>query len=576
MVVVFGLSFLFIIMCLVLGSYFSGWVFKWFKCDQKPVSPFLDFLMGFVLIGTFCNFWSLFLPVNQYAFITLVAASLLACFNAGVQFAFRQFIQKVKCICHPKMLLWPVPVLLVWFVFAVIAPQHGDSPGYHYAGIRWIVEYKVIPGLANLQGRFGFNSSFFTASAAFTLPGLTGQPIYPLNIAFSLAIFGWLLYKIVTCQKTVGSLIYVLVTLLMIRGIILTISSPTPDIIANIIMFYVLMPPKFPEGGLYHFSDRFNNGYKISISLLIVFAITVKLSCLFLLPVILLFFTKNPFKEKRVLIFVIAGSLIILAPWLARNYILTGYFIYPLSFTGFLHPDWKVPFAILHLDKLLINNGPKLIGSDWEAVNSLPFIQWFPLWVKANFTNGLAVSFGLLVMSLLSLITALVISIKKKHYRFMFLLLINLAAVVLWIINSPDYRFAYGYLVAGIAISGLYLTKASQFKPWLFKISLVFFLLGCGYYLHYGSKFFNDYSICKYWLMPVPPVEHSRHNDLSTFPFIKMKPGFKLYIEDSAHDCNNAPLPCFGIFFQALKPEWIEARGDRIADGFRMQKGKLD
>ncbi|EMO63800.1 hypothetical protein LEP1GSC133_1179, partial [Leptospira borgpetersenii serovar Pomona str. 200901868] len=52
------------------------------------------------------------------------------------------------------------PFLLSALIFFLYPPSPFayDSGLYHIQSIKWIQEYSVVPGLANLHGRFGFNS----------------------------------------------------------------------------------------------------------------------------------------------------------------------------------------------------------------------------------------------------------------------------------------------------------------------------------------------------------------------------------------------------------------------------------
>ena len=55
--------------------------------------------------------------------------------------------------------------------------MHYDTGLYHAQAIRWIEEYGVVPGLANLHSRFGYNSASFALSAFFSETWLIGRLI---------------------------------------------------------------------------------------------------------------------------------------------------------------------------------------------------------------------------------------------------------------------------------------------------------------------------------------------------------------------------------------------------------------
>lgn len=64
--------------------------------------------------------------------------------------------------------------------------MHYDTGLYHAQAIRWIEEYGVVPGLANLHSRFGYNSASFALSAFFSETWLIGRPMHCVAGFFAL------------------------------------------------------------------------------------------------------------------------------------------------------------------------------------------------------------------------------------------------------------------------------------------------------------------------------------------------------------------------------------------------------
>jgi len=60
-------------------------------------------------------------------------------------------------------------------------PEIYDTGLYHLQAIKWIEEYAVVPGLANLHGRFGFNPNIFTFYALTSLFDVFNQEIFSVN-----------------------------------------------------------------------------------------------------------------------------------------------------------------------------------------------------------------------------------------------------------------------------------------------------------------------------------------------------------------------------------------------------------
>jgi hypothetical protein len=56
---------------------------------------------------------------------------------------------------------------------------HGDTGNYHHQAVLWMSHWQLPVGLANLHGRFGFNSSWWTFSSLFEFPWMAkGTSIY--------------------------------------------------------------------------------------------------------------------------------------------------------------------------------------------------------------------------------------------------------------------------------------------------------------------------------------------------------------------------------------------------------------
>jgi len=68
---------------------------------------------------------------------------------------------------------------VVSLVFSSREVLHGDTGNYHHQAVLWMSGWQLPLGLANLHGRFGFNSSWWVFSSLFELPGMAkGTSIY--------------------------------------------------------------------------------------------------------------------------------------------------------------------------------------------------------------------------------------------------------------------------------------------------------------------------------------------------------------------------------------------------------------
>ena len=84
-------------------------------------------------------------------------------------------------------------ILSVWGIVIILFSYgtsrgylHYDTSLYHAQSIRWIEEYGVVPGLASLQLRYGYNSSAFAMTALYSFRDFVGQSLHTTAGFFAL------------------------------------------------------------------------------------------------------------------------------------------------------------------------------------------------------------------------------------------------------------------------------------------------------------------------------------------------------------------------------------------------------
>lgn len=98
------------------------------------------------------------MPVNAWACAPITVAGL-----AGAWVALKDWKRAVQpALANPVVL--SSLVAFAWLTVAAMAigpDRQYDTGLYHLQRVRWAQAYAVVPGLANVDGRFGTNSSFF-------------------------------------------------------------------------------------------------------------------------------------------------------------------------------------------------------------------------------------------------------------------------------------------------------------------------------------------------------------------------------------------------------------------------------
>ena len=122
--------------------------------------------------------------------------------------------------------------------------MHDDTGLYHAQAIRWIEEYGVVPGLANLHSRFGYNSASFALSAFFSETWLIGRPMHCVAGFFALlcackCVAGlmafWKRKKVrISDFLSIGGIFYLI-------AVFREMVSPASDYFAMLVLFWVIM-----------------------------------------------------------------------------------------------------------------------------------------------------------------------------------------------------------------------------------------------------------------------------------------------------------------------------------------------
>ena len=161
-------------------------------------------------------------------------------------------------------------------------------------------------------------------------------------------------------------------------------------------------------------------------------------------PVVMLVREK---KWKEIITYVMLGSIVI-APFLIRNVIISGWLIYPLTALDLFDVDWKVPAELVDADSYQIRTWGKGIH-EYELYGGPT--KWWPNWFKTTLSateKGLILADG---AALLLLIGMIVKQGKEKRANEWDKLLVMITAAVsflFWQFSAPLVRYGYAYVLS--------------------------------------------------------------------------------------------------------------------------------
>ena len=532
-------------------------------------------LVGLCGITCFLGFYSVFFNVGLYANLTLLLVGALC-----VSFRFREYKEYLRqSISGIARHNGPVIALAIAFsaivlLFSLIHPITGDTGLYHAQTIKWIEQYKAVPGLGNLHGRLAYNSHFFLTSALFSFSFLNIQSFHLLN-SYLLTLFAFSILRALPVGERNGNrytLFYALLVIFCFEMFRWKTSSPTPDIASAICVWFIfLIGARKVETELMNVFD-FNY---VTMFVLIVTVMTMKLSVMpiVLLGAVIIYSCRESLGFRQYLGIGLIGILVI-SPWLIRNVILSGYLVYPVPSIDLFNVDWKVPgvripaaadWSILSAteESSWIRSFARIPGRYYAEVLSLPFSEWFPIWFKAK-AGVQQVSF--VIASLTSLVVGIawVFNIRqiRRKTPLVLLWLISFLGFVFWFLTAPEFRFVYSFLPWCILLPIRLFLKETVMTSRYFNYSVLTLLA-----LFWVKTFRDPIDIfarpdylSKVWLVPEDYIR------VETVP--RHVNNVTIFLPKSEDQCCwNEHLPCTPYFNDKL-----ELRGKEISDGFRVKQ----
>ena len=522
-------------------------------------------LLGLVVSNTITSFLSIFFAIN----INVLAILLLGCFFL-LFYIKNEIFQFFSLLNNKRNIFFAgLPFIFIALLISVGPPLNWDTGLYHLQSIKWIEEYAVVPGLANLHGRFGFNPNIFTVFSLTSMSRIFGQEIFSLNfLLFSVFVLHFVnkLYLIFKEESISNYFIFNLLIFVTILNLSDNLSSPSPDFIS--LAFPLFIFSRITK--TYSVSDRLNAKCYPTILILSLYIITVKLATLPMLLLAILLYLKHRSNRIKLLILIPLLTLI-LVPWLVRNIVLSGWLIYPFPLIDLFNFDWKVQLAQVQLEKLLITGFARSHGQQNSAAYYMNIFEWFPMW-----WHGLTRNYKIIFLAATSfpifLFTQNLFKKEKMNFDTLVIVITSFIGVLFWFVLAPDFRFGKGFLVIAALTPLLYY----QFKIHVywepnFKKMLPFLLLmvTLTFYFAATNTGLNVIRIEKQNVGRVITPEVINVPDNIKFRSYEIGK-VEIFVPTTEDRCFNHPLPCTGYSDTTL-----ELRGKYIQDGFKNGKPKM-
>ena len=572
----------------LIGCLFTFLIRKIFKIQLKESLHFsLVCINGFLLSSFLLSVWAIFYRINLEANIFLLCLAILSYFINRTEIAglLRTYAEQARKTSK-TILFFFFLFVLVMACISYVPSSHADDSGCFSPLIKWAQEYKAVPGIANLDARFGYNSNWFMLQAAYGFAFLKAGLFNDLNGLLFLIVFIYSLQAIDKLLKGESSFLnyvkalFFLPVLFIYPGFsheimlysVQFFTSPTYDIPVTFILwilFFLFLELKELKGP-YSASVR-----PYLIIFYSAFLITIKLNAVPVV-VIAIFLLIRLVKEKNFWNAAKATGICMLIgiPWVAKTVISCGYLVFPFAELDLFNVDWKLTaHAVLYIENsvMIYAIDPSVFGStsfsNDDGFFSVPVKQWFPVWFREqNYIN--TVIFFLTITSLLGWIMMAVNQVIKdktaflKKYSIEIVLAITiLAGLLLWFMRGPAFRYGYGYIlfvcIISIARVIYYFTREyNAAYAGLTILCYIFYSL-----VYYGMTMREQ--VAENLFRKAPAIispEYVRH-EFGEGKFINV-------VKEPA--CGNAPLPASAKYvFDVLRPIY---RGKTIEEGFLNQR----
>ena len=495
--------------CLACGTLFAALCRRLPGYEIRQTSAVM--ISGIAILTVYAGIWSLFHAVDITAFVFITVVCLIICFLLRQEVARRIMgIISSKGLCLTLIMLFAVLV-----VISAAEPHDWDTYLYHAQNIRWIEAYRVVPGLANLHKRFGYNSALMPLHALMSL-SFTGHPLHIVNGFTSLLILGTAFSRTGqmiegrSCRRSL--LLWISAVLYFIYSID-SISSLGTDIVPMMLLIYIF-------GAWCDLADageERREAYGL-LALLGVCDITIKLSVatVALLPVYVLIKLIGDKKFRSSLVFAVM-SLVTVLPFFIRNVITSGYLLYPMESIDLFNVDWKVPAEVSYWDRAeIVMFGRLLRGYELEDTVGISFSTWFQHWVSKIDQIPRILLILCAVFGILAVIYAVRYIRSKNNTGDVFIMIAAMSGLIYWLLSAPLMRYGYAtILIALSVVSGTVIKDMAGSRGLarmaLFLAMIVFILI--------PVKVNTDYiSEVEGLVWPMPYLQYECNEEIMTDP----------------------------------------------------------
>ena len=349
------------------------------------------------------------------------------------------------------LLVGTVTLFTVVLAFRVLGPvTNFDSGLYHLGAIQYAEQFAAIPGLANVYFAYGYATPQFPLAALMTWSPMGIEGFRALNSLILLIALMDLVIRFVQREKSAGK--YVLAVGLSVVAFTMLpladywVVSPTQD--ASVFTLIVVAGAYLSEAlSGKRWVPPAATSVVICVSAVLLRPTMIAFAATVAIVVIVLTVRRRsswgPQHLGSALVVTVAVSIAAVLVSMLRDYVLSGWWQYPLSSFPF-NVDWRAPDPTeARMATLGAARDPSNL---WQAAESW---SWLPAWWSRAVSAWELYAFAVLV------VIALVCVVLFRPPRIALAAMApSFVATVFWFtLTPPSFRFAWGPLFTGATIA---------------------------------------------------------------------------------------------------------------------------
>ena len=525
-------------------------------------------LAGVIAITVYAEIVSVFGAVGQIAHLLLLGLAVF--FTFWCRTTIRKIAGKILRILFSWDGVLYLCLILLTALFASRGLQHTDTGIYHAQMIHWYEDYGVVKGLGNLQQHFAYNSSSLAYAAVFSMKWLVGQSLHGTNGFLQAFLVVWAVRGLRGFWRRKNHLADGCRFAILVYALVVSerIMSPATDFSSMYLVLWVICIWADLLTGDKNAESMQIHGYAL-LSVAAVFVATCKLSagCLVILAIYPFVKLLRRRQWKSIFIYIFCGVLV-LAPWLIRNVLISGWLLYPFTALDLFHVDWKIPVEYVQHDSDQIKVWGRCLY-DVARIDESP-LSWFPVWWAEKRREEMMLLIGnVIALAGLALGGVYTVCVRREKLPWdkMMLYVAILCSIAGWFLTAPFIRYGLAFLL---------LLPCMVIGEWIRPIRMgpvrilsgfgcvgVFLCLGMfwDYYVLFNLVWIKQNMGSRYYMV-------QQDYDLpEVYPY-EIEGGLTVYIPKQGENISYYAFP--GDAYQSMA-ERVKMRGKNIRDGFMMK-----